>query len=517
MQFIYPWPSLVQFSLLFGVDMLRMISLFLLLIISRISFADTIDATPLDNQQSALLACKSITYSDITKTTGESGGSILSASVVSIPNPSTVLCAVSYTLVKWGSLNNSSVQLFRPFTTLYTCPSGYTQSDSAGTASISGAFCTKPDVPADKTCAELAADGSYELGSGYFVAGHASTYCYQANPTHICQISNNGESIYFGKVSDTCSIGMGGGSYWSYTGSDCTSVGPSVNYYKTSQAASLACNPTLPDGASSADSTAPDVPDTDTPPPCPYGSGSITNGPETMTVCLDSPLSSPTSSSTPTSDSSSDGDTPSTDNSTPSTDNSTTTNNTTTNNTSTSNNSSSTSNSTSNNTSTTNNDNSTTNTSGGSSSGSSGSSSGTGGSGSATSGASGTGGSGTATSGASGTGTGGDGDSVSGAESTCPEGDDFLSCATLGTAPESEALKPTEVNFGYTPDAAWWGGSGSGSGGSCVADYKVSSDISVSYEPLCKTLTSVRPVLLGVCFLISATILFGFRRNGGDD
>ena len=507
--------------------MLRIVSLFLLLIISRVSFADTIPATPTISSSYSISAANLSGYSSSSEICSAAfasfSGFFPEFTAISIYNSTDSRCTIEYKQppALYSMYYNYSVVFSDE--TKYSCLSGYTQSDSSGNPASSGAFCTKPDKPADKTCAELAADGSYELGSGYFVAGHSSTYCYQANPTHICQISNNGESIYFGKISDTCSVGMGGGSYWSYTGSDCTSVGPSVNYYKTSQAASLACNPTLPDGASSAVSTAPDT--SDSPPSCPGGSGSITNGSETMTVCLDAPVTTTPSSSTPTTDNSSGGsDSPSTDNSTTNNDNSTTNNNTT----NTSNSSSSTTNTTTNNdnsttnndnsTTTTNNDNSTTNTSGGSSSGSSGSSSGTGGSGSATSGASGTGGSGTATSGASGT--GGDGDSVSGAESTCPEGDDSLSCATLGTAPESEALKPTEVNFGYTPDAAWWGGSGSGSGGSggsCVADYKVSSDISVSYEPLCKTLTSVRPVLLGVCFLISATILFGFRRNGGDD
>lgn len=496
--------------------MLRVIGFLFLLIISRLCYSETIPAVSVEKF-----------YVGVNSKTQTLSSSVPEAC-------SKYLSLVGGDSIAWCDLNgigyykkDSSGDLVRLVDSVYrlnvySCSSGYFLSDSAGNADSSGHYCTKPNEPVDKTCAELAADGSYELGSGFFVAGHDSTYCYQANPTHICQITNYGESIYFGKVSDTCSIGMGGGSYWSYTGSDCTSVGPSVNYYKTSQAASLACNPTLPDGTSSAVPTVPDTSDSDSPPPCPGGSGSITNGTETMTVCLDTPVSPP-SSSTPTTDNSSSGsNSPSTDNSTTNNDNSTTNNNTTntsnsssstTNNTTTTNNDNSTTNN--DNSTTTNNDNSTTNTSGGSSGSSSGSSSGTGGDGSATSGASGTGGSGTATSGASGT--GGNGDSVSGADSTCPDGDDSLACATLGSAPESEALKPTDVNFGYTPDAAWWGGSGSGSGGSCVADYKVSSDISVSYEPLCKTLTSVRPVLLGVCFLISATILFGFRRNGGDD
>lgn len=121
--------------------MLRIISLFLLLIISQISFADTIPAVSSPTTIYYSYAGGSYAeYSGIDDLKAHSPFPIHAKyKYCAIVNPTLVNCN-EYSDYSGGSVNYS---LSNKSISKFTCPSGYTLSDSAGNADSSGAYCTK--------------------------------------------------------------------------------------------------------------------------------------------------------------------------------------------------------------------------------------------------------------------------------------------------------------------------------------------------------------------------------------
>lgn len=145
--------------------MLRVISFFLLLIISQISHAETIAATYVPAVSAATLnatksdvvsaradVCAALNYDYVISSIGKSGGSFLS-STVGAYNDSQVSCKISFTYLDSAKnlLTTTTSTGYFPYSTTYTCSSGY-QSDYYGTASTSGKYCTVKAAAATYTC-----------------------------------------------------------------------------------------------------------------------------------------------------------------------------------------------------------------------------------------------------------------------------------------------------------------------------------------------------------------------------
>ena len=292
---------------------LRIISVLMLLIISRFSFAETILAS------SALEPMFYVSgYSNVHEFWSRTKSGACSA-VGGTINPS----------YDSGCIKDSKQYLIYSGTlAVYSCLSGYFLSDSSGVANSSGHYCTSEP---QQTCAELAAAGGSVLGSGYFISGSSSSLCVQANSSYKCAATNTGSSLYFTTVSDTCSYGTAAGTYFYYTGAECDTEGALSNNYADGAAAAAACpspttdttsSATTTDTASSATSTASSA--------TPTGCATITDGDTTLTSCETVSDTGTTSSATSTTAST---DTTSTTSTTSSAGNTyTTNNNTTTNN-----------------------------------------------------------------------------------------------------------------------------------------------------------------------------------------
>lgn len=168
----------------------------------------------------------------------------------------------------------------------YSCPAGY---------SLNGINCTRElTTTVDDTCSELAAAGGSVLGSGYFISGSSSSLCVQANSSYKCAATNTGSSLYFTTVSDTCSYGTAAGTYFYYTGAECSTEGALSNNYKDGVSAAAACSSPVTDTTSSATTTDTASSATGT------GCATITDGDTTLTECSSETATGTTSSATST-------------------------------------------------------------------------------------------------------------------------------------------------------------------------------------------------------------------------
>jgi len=143
---------LFSFFLNKGFIMLRIIGFVLLLIISRISFADTIAATSSqvkdyysgsssDQQLSSHSDSFSGSCSKLSDYQNSVFSSIKSTTSSSVASSTSSVCSLLYTT---GSLTQIvTLPITYNLVSSYSCPSGYYQSDASGTASSTAAYCTK--------------------------------------------------------------------------------------------------------------------------------------------------------------------------------------------------------------------------------------------------------------------------------------------------------------------------------------------------------------------------------------
>lgn len=286
--------------------LLRIISVLMLLIISRFSHSETISASSSGSLYSfVFMGSLSYTlspYSDVE-----------SACAVAYVKAAAAQSSRGYYTSSWdGTYCNiyatgGSYGTFTTKTTLYSktlistsysCSDGYYLSDSSGVADSAGHYCTSEP---QKTCAELAAAGGSVLGSGYFISGSSSSLCVQANSSYKCAATNTGSSLYFTTVSDTCSYGTAAGTYFYYTGAECDTEGALSNNYADGTAAAAACPSPTTDTTSSATTTDTTSSATSTASSAtPTGCATITDGDTTLTSCETVSDTGTTSSATST-------------------------------------------------------------------------------------------------------------------------------------------------------------------------------------------------------------------------
>jgi hypothetical protein len=240
--------------------MLRIISLFLLLIISRVSFAETIPATKNTVSGYTISAYNLIdqSYSNLCQVAFGSFSSFFPQfSAISIYSSSSSSCTVLYK----DSQNRQSFYNFMITTSnvyQYFCPSGYTLSDSAGNPDSSGHYCTK------NSCQDL-----FETTSMIDIPPRQTV-------TNACFNGCSATSMLGTWVCDSdtaCSVRV------QFDGNSCSG---GVDY---------AAN------ASSSSSGS----DSDSPPPCSGGSTTGTVNGETVTTCADDGTDSPPITDTPSS------------------------------------------------------------------------------------------------------------------------------------------------------------------------------------------------------------------------
>lgn len=244
--------------------MLRIISLFLLLIISRVSFAETISASSVKyyyydsisvhgSYSTPAEVCSNLAvYLQSTSTSGRS------YKVDSNYATSETTCYLNYKTATSSTWSSSVLSYLISNYIGYLCSSGYTQSDSAGNADSSGHYCTK------NSCQDL-----YQTTSMIDIPPRQTV-------TNACFNGCSATSMLGTWVCDSdtaCSVRV------QFDGNSCSG---GVDY---------AAN------ASSSDSGS----EPDSPPPCSTGSTSGTVNGETVTTCADDGTDSPPITDTPSS------------------------------------------------------------------------------------------------------------------------------------------------------------------------------------------------------------------------
>lgn len=103
---------------------------------------------------------------------------------------------------------------------------------------------------------------------------------------------------------------------------------------------------------------------------------------------------------------------------------------------------------------------------------------------------------------------------TSGGVGTCSTDDmaDTAMCAEFGEIPEGGEISEDTVDLSnLVQGASWWSNNSA-----CIPDVQIIQYVTFSYQPLCDLLAFMRPIIIGVAFIIAAFITLGFNKKEGD-